>query len=496
MSGMKDLNLSVARSGRPHYLRIADALRTAIQDGRVRAGEAVPSSRLLADELGAHRQTVMAALGELVAEGWLTARERHSYRVSATLPSRFFQPLAASSTVIPAGEKTPAPAVFAWDYARSPELAPPADAAAYTYPFFSGTPDLRLFPAAEFRGFIAGALRQHPERVLGYSDPAGHPPFLKELGVYLRRMRALQGRELVVTNGSQEALFLLAQLLVAPGDRVGVEAQGYRPAWDALRAAGATLVALPIDADGLDADAAAAAMARTKLKMIYTTPLHQYPTTVTIPVGRRARLYDACVRHGVPLLEDDYDHEFHYRCQPLPPLAAHDPAGIVLYVSTFSKILFPGARLGFAALPPPVAQRFAALKKITTRQNDLVLQDAVARWMRDGGFERHLRRMRRVYAERRDAMLGALARLRAQGLPLAWTEPDGGMAVWVDVGCAADAVVASAKERGVYAAPGSHYRSGGRGVARHLRLGFANQTPRELELGMKRLGEAIATHVR
>ncbi len=356
-------------------------------------------------------------------------------------------------------------------------------------------PDLRQFPVDEFRGFLAGSLRKQPEKILGYGDPGGHPAFLRELAVYLRRLRAVQDREIVVTNGSQEAIYLLAQLLVAPGDKVGVEERGYRPAWEALRAAGAELVPLPIDADGLDADAVAGILARTKLKLIYTTPLHQYPTTVTMPVGRRARLYDACVKYGVPLLEDDYDHEFHYRCQPLPPLAANDPAGIVLYVSTFSKVLFPSARLGFTALPPAVAARLKVLKRLATRQNDGILQDTVARWMRDGGFERHLRRMRRCYEERRDAMLGAIERLRAQGLPLTWKEPDGGMAVWLGVGCNADAVVQSARALGVFAASESTFRLGGRAEPRHLRLGFANQTPRELELGMKKLGEAIACNV-
>lgn len=486
---MKELNLTLPRDARPRYLRIADALRAAIQDGRVQAGEPLPSARTLARELGAHRQTVMAALGELVAEGWVSSQERREYRVSDTLPSAFF-----------GAETTPAQAPrapFAWRFARGEDADAPVPPApeTYAYPFLSGTADLRVFPVDEFRGFLNESLRRVPGKVLAFGEPSGHAPFKKEVAVYLRRMRGIKDREIVVTNGSQEAIFLIAQLLVAPGDKVGVEEHGYRPAWEALRAAGAELVPLPVDGDGLDADAAAAVMRRSKLKLIYITPLHQYPTTVTMPVGRRARLYEACVRHGVPLLEDDYDHEFHYRCQPLAPMAANDPAGLVLYVSTFSKVLFPSARLGFAALPPEIGGRLSVLKRITSRQNDALLQDAVARWMRDGGFERHLRRMRRHYEERRDAVAGALERGRAQGLPLDWKTPDGGLALWVDVGCDADLVVARAAERGVYAVSGSAFRLSRRDSSRYIRLGYPNQTPRELALGMKRLFEAIACSV-
>ena len=490
---MRGLNLDLRREGggRPHYLRLADAVRHAILKGRLLPGERLPATRGLAAAVGAHRQTVMTALQELVAEGWIVAAERRGYVVSATLPSSYFEPKARP----PTDNVAAAVSLHKFRFARQvgDAATSPPTLAGFRHVFASGMPDLRRFPASEFRGFLGGALKRPPAKVarlLSYDDSAGYAPLRQELATYLRRLRGLSGRDILITNGSQEGIYLVAQLLVGPGDAVGVEASGYRPAWDALRAAGAKLVPIPVDAEGLDPDAAAKAMRDHKLKMIYVTPLHQYPTTVTLPAPRRFALYDAAVKYGVPLLEDDYDHEFHYRCQPLAPLAAYDPAGLVIYVSTLSKVLFPSARIGFVVPPPALGPALSALRRISSRQNDTLMQDAVASWMKDGGFERHLKRMRRLYEERRDAMDEALRRARDErGLAFDWTLPDGGMALWLDSGQDADRLAAKAAECGVFVAPGSRFRLSS-GSSRHLRLGFANQTPRELAVGIRILGEA------
>jgi GntR family transcriptional regulator/MocR family aminotransferase len=463
-------------------LRIADAIRSAIEGGQLQRGESLPSTRALGRTLRVHRHTVMTALGELVAEGWLTAQERQTYRVNDTLPSWFFEPDASP----------PAPASTArheWRLAREVRSVA-ADPAGVRYAFRSGLADLRLFPQAELKSHFGDALRHSRTDHLGYADPGGHPPLVGQLRTYLRRVRAISGRDILVTNGSQEAIFLTAQLLIRPGDWVAVERLGYGPAWDALRAAGARLCPIRIDGEGLDLEDLERQLRRRRIRLIYTTPLHQYPTTTTLPLCRRLRLYEVAARADVPILEDDYDHEFHYRSQPLPPLASRDPAERVIYVSTLSKILFPSARIGFMAVPHAIAPRLAAFRRIVSRQNETLLQDAVARWIAAGSFERHLRRMRRIYEDRRGAIVSALQAGRDSGLPWTWQEPDGGMAIWLDTGEDAGAIARKALARNVLVHPESIYTLSGESGGSHLRLGFANQTEDEIRRGIELLARA------
>jgi GntR family transcriptional regulator/MocR family aminotransferase len=481
-----EFSLSIPRDDRPGYLRIAEGLRQAIQSGRLKPGERLPSCRNLAAMLGVHRHTVNAATGELVAEGWLKGGARQAHRVAAVLPSEFFRSRAGKGAV--RSSKT-----IAWRLVRQARArkAAPDDRRYYRYVFAGGVPDLRLFPYDEFRACVAQALREAPTGLGGYGDPAGHPAFIERLSLYLRRVRALTGRRILVTHGSQEGMFLAAQLLLRPGDRVAMDELGFQPAWEAFRAAGAELVPVALDANGMIPDALEAALSKEPIRLICLTPHHQYPTTVTLPVERRQRIYELASRSGIPILEDDYDHEFHFRSHPIAPLASNDPCELVIYTSTLSKIMFPSMRLGFLAVPEAIYEPLVNLRAIMTRQNNIFLQDAVARWIDNGGFERHLRRMRRVYLERRDALVETLSAGRNAGLPLDWSVPDGGMALWLDCGVDADAVAREAKARKVLVTPESHYRFAGTRAGTHLRLGYASQTPQEIRAGGHLLLEAI-----
>lgn len=487
---MLELTFSVPQDARPPYLRIADGLRTAIQAGHVQPGERLPSSRRLSTTLGVHRHTITAAMDELVAEGWLEAGERRAHRVCAVLPSTFFQPQPGSKT-------SPFSHKHEWQLVRQPtpvDCGPsPAQRRNYNYIFQSGTPDLRLFPYDELRACVTEALRNKPELQSGYGDPAGHDYFVERLALYLRQVRALSGRDIIVTHGTQEGVYLVAQLLLKPGHKVAVEALGYSGAWDGFQTAGAEIVPITVDADGMNPDALEAAIRQQRIQLIYLTPHHQYPTTVTLPPARRMRIYELASRHRIPIIEDDYDHEFHYRCQPIAPLASTDPCELVIYTSTLSKIMFPSMRIGFMAVPKPLYQPLVNLRAVITRQNSDFLQNAVARWMDNGGFERHLRRMRRTYQERRDALVDALNTAKHQGLPLHWSVPDGGMALWLDCGVDANAVTQQAATAGVFVSPESLYRAGPTQTGHHLRLGFASQTPTEIRAGIARLAQAIDT---
>jgi GntR family transcriptional regulator/MocR family aminotransferase len=483
---MRDLVLEIPADDRPVYLRLAQAVREAIRKGFAQPGEAIPSTRSLARAAGVHRHTVMAALDELVAEGWLSARPGQAYRVEPDLPDPYFRPATK-----PAARSAPKPqGAFPFRIVRS-SSRPAPEQPLLPYRFQGGLPDLRLFPADEFRSHVADMLRTGFESHLTYGDVAGFTPFLRTLGTYLRRLRGLHAPHLLVTHGSQEAAFLVGQLLISPGDVVAVEALGYPPTWNALAAAGAHLVGLAVDEAGLVPEDFARLCSRRRVRLLCLTPLHQYPTTVTLPVARRMEIYRIAQKHGVPILEDDYDHEYHYRCQPLPPLASEDPQGLVLYVSTFSKVLYPAARVGFMAVPQGLFKPLSELKRFVSRQNDSLIQGALARWMEEGGFSRHLRRMRRTYAERLDALVAVLEEARASGVDLSWRTPDGGMALWLKIPWDAERAAAAARASGVLVHPEPLYQLRP-GAGRHLRLGFANLTPAEIRAGMKRLLAACA----
>lgn len=464
---MRDLHLPVQPGPEPKYLRLAEAVRRAVEGGQLQAGDLLPSTRQLAERWETHRHTVMNALAELVAEGWLESEPGRGYRVVAGLPRYFVQ------------EPPPTSAV---SVAREARL---------TFSFPGGQPDLRLFPTQEYYAILREVMRRYdPQVLLGYDRCEGAPELRLQLSHYLRRLRDIIGHEVVVTQGSQEGLFLLAKMLIQPGDVVAVEELGYPPAWGAFRLAGGNLVGLPVDRHGVDPEALDRLARRSRVAMLYTTPLHQYPTTVTMPLERRRELYEVAVRHGIPLLEDDYDHEFHFRSRPLAPLRSRDPEGLVYYISSFSKVVYPSARLGFVVLPPGRAGDLVDLKRFVTRQSNTLIQLAQARWMEKGGFERHLRRMRRVYQSRMTWMSRRLDEGRARwGLPLQFELPDGGMSLWVDFGVDSRTLAERARALGVLVQGGHEYHLHGK-ASTYLRLGFASSQEQEMEQGLSRLFEA------
>lgn len=475
---MKELNIVLGSSQRPKYRRLAEALRSAIREGQIAPGEELLSSREFAKRFRMHRHTVMVALGELQSEGWIESVERKSYRVTTTLPDTFLRPLRQARRKI---EVAP---IAESSFARGSKLAPQEAKSSFKFSFPSGYPDPRLFPRKEFKSHLDEAFRA--KEVLDYGDPSGRERLRSQIQIYLRRVRDVKDREIVVTNGSQEALFLLAQILLRPGDAVAVEALGYPPAIEALRFAGAKIVPIRIDGQGLRTDDLERVLEKRKIKLLYTTPLHQYPTTVTLSAERRLRLYELAVAHGVFILEDDYDHEFHYVSQPVAPLASFDPAGRVLYVSTFSKVLFPSARLGFMAVPAAIARQVARVRRISSRENEGLMQEAIARWMESGGFERHLRRVRRSYAERREGMIASLKAVSRTGRDLSWIEPDGGMALWLDLKKNSDVFAKEARRKSILVSPESQFRFDGKSGT-HLRLGFSGRTSAENDFALQNL---------
>jgi GntR family transcriptional regulator/MocR family aminotransferase len=272
---------------------------------------------------------------------------------------------------------------------------------------------------------------------------------------------------------------------------VAVEALGYRPAWEALARAGAELVPIPVDGEGLSVAALAEVAARRPLRAVYLTPHHQYPTTVTLAAGRRLELLALAASARMAILEDDYDHEFHYDGRPVLPLASADRAGVVVYVGTLSKVLAPGLRLGYAVAAPPLVERMAAERLLIDRQGDAVVESAVAELIDAGELQRHVRRVRRLYRARRDALAEALtARL---GDAIDFRVPTGGMALWARVRPPLDpaAWAERALAAGVAFQPGCRFTFDG-ATSLHARFGFAALDERELAEAVRRLAAGVA----
>ena len=453
----------------PRFLAIARALSDDIRRGVHVAGARLPSSRTLARDLGVHRNTVLAALAELEAQGWITTAPARGTFVSAALPAASAPTRAPRSGVGFALPPVPITARAFWPRRRG------------VIALDGGVPDPRGFPVDALARAWRRVVRRHAGTLLSYGPPEGHPALRAALAALVRTLRAVPAtaEHVLVTRGSQMALDVCARALLRPGDRVAVEALGYRPAWDALTLAGAELVPIAVDGDGLDDVALARAHARAPLRAVYTTPHHQYPTTVTMTAARRLALLALARRHRWAIFEDDYDHEFHYDGRPVTPLAADDPEGHVVYIGTLSKVLAPGLRLGFVVAPPPVIAQLATWRAAMDRQGDQPMEAAVAELIEDGELERHMRRMRVAYQARRDALVDALHARLAGVLTVA--APRGGISLWATVAPGVDpaAWATACAAQQVMIAPGARYTFDGHEPGA-LRLVFAPHTPAEL----------------
>lgn len=447
-------------AGVAQHTQLARALVHEIQRGRLSPGATLPGSRTLATQLGVNRKVVVAALEELVLQGWLETRRASGTRVAASLPR---------SAVA--------------DVELRPQRRAARPMRAEGIAITDGLPDSRLAPHAELGRAYARALRSSGRSAAGYADPAGDPALREVLSAFVNQARGLSttASDIFVTRGAQGALSLYALAMLRPGDVVAAESPGYAPAWRAFELAGASVVHVPVDAGGMNTDVLER-LARKhagKLKAVYVTPHHQYPTSVALLPERRMALLALAERHDFQILEDDYDYEYHFDGQPLLPLHATGAVGRVVYVASLSKVLAPAIRLGYVVGCPRTVARLSVTREQLDRQGDTILERAIAELVEDGVIQRHVRRARRAYKERRDTLLELLAASSALARYLEYQVPAGGLALWLGVRPGSlEAFVSRAEARGLRIAPGSRHVPRGRLDA--FRFGFASHTPEEL----------------
>jgi GntR family transcriptional regulator / MocR family aminotransferase len=378
------------RLATPLFRQVYQRIRDAILDGTLPPGASLPSTRSLAAQLSTARGTIELAYALLVGEGYVLGRAAAGTIVNPELSQ--LAGLARGRT---------------WGgthIARADDVARVRPAR----PFQMGLPALDAFPRKLWARLLARRARGLSSIAMVSQDPSGFAPLRQAIAGYLAIARGIScsTRQIFITAGYQGALGLITRTLLAPGDAVWFENPGYFRARDALAAAGAAIMSVPVDGDGLDIRLAIKRSPKARLAVV--TPSHQCPLGVTLSLPRRLELLSWAAKTGAWIVEDDYDSEFRYLGQPLPALKGLDDAGRVLYTGSFSKVLSPGLRLGYLVVPLSEVDRFHRAAELFAPSSSLLDQMVVADFMTEGHFARHLKRMRRLYAARRDALVSAL----------------------------------------------------------------------------------------
>jgi len=387
----------------PLHRQIYDAWRAGILEGRFARGDRMPSSRELAAALRLSRATVAAAYDQLIAEGYLDTQHGSGTFVCRDLPDTAVLSAETSRAIAAA-----MPARLSAFGARLAPIVSRLPASPRTLNLSTDGPTFDQFPFAVWKRLLRRHLHALGPSLFQYAPHgAGHPALRETLAAYLSRSRAVrcEAGQIVIVNGSQQALDLCARVLIDPGDEVAVENPGYLGARELFAASGARVHPVAVDRDGLVVAALPPAA-----RLVYVTPSHQFPSGVSMSLARRLELLEWARTTSAVVVEDDYDSEYRYSGAPLPSLQGLNPGTGVVYVGTFSNVMFPGLRLGYLVLPPDLVEPFQRAKWLADRHSAQLEQAALTDFIREGHLERHIRRMRRVYKRRREVVLDALSR--------------------------------------------------------------------------------------
>jgi GntR family transcriptional regulator/MocR family aminotransferase len=489
--------LNLREASGPLYRRVYHALKSKIRDGGLGPAARLPSSRALARDLRVSRNTVTLAYEQLAAEGYLVSRQRGMTSVVGVAPSR-----PAATAVAPArapSARPEAPArVSAYARRLAERVALPASRPGprpvirYDYDFRYGRPAVDEFPREIWRRLLAAHARGASSDALGYASPAGHAPLRTALSEYLGRARGVTGDpdRIVIVNGTQQALDLVARVLLDPGDGAVVEEPHYPGATIPFEAVGARLLRVPVDTGGLDAAKLPPASQRPRLA--YVTPCHQFPTGVIMPLERRLALLQWATKVGAWVVEDDYVSEFRYEGHPLEALQSLDHDERTIYLGSFSKTLFPALRVGYLVLPPALVRPFLAAKWAADRFSAPLYQEALAELIGSGQFERYLRRAGARNAARRRTLIASLRERFGDRVEIAGENTGVHLVVWLnDVRPRdLDALIARAARAGVgIYSVGISYAEPPRRPG--LLFGYAALSEAEIRAGIRRLAEVL-----
>jgi GntR family transcriptional regulator / MocR family aminotransferase len=435
----------------PLYHQLYDWFRQAIVTGQLRPGQGVPSTRSLAAELKISRIPVASAYEQLREEGYLQTFRRAGTCVANSMPDDALSPIVRSTSRSSGLVSTGVPRRISRRIAAmrvTPEIWSTRLVA-----FRVSLPALDHFPIRKWSALVNRHSRNQSRQLMAYGDAMGYWPLREAIAEYLGAARAVrcEPAQILVTTGSQQGIQLSGQVLLDPGARVWFEEPGYPGARQALRMAGAQIVPVPVDREGLDV-AGGCRLARGA-RAAYVTPSHQYPLGVTMSAARRVLLLSWAARRGAWIIEDDYDSEFRFGGRPIPSLQGLDTSARVIYVGTFSKVMFPALRLGYLVIPKDLCKAFVTMREASDQFSSTLYQAVMTDFIREGHFARHIRRMRMLYMERRKALVEAIQDQSGDKLHVIGEEAGMHLVALLPPGASDVAVSKRAAEIGISAMP-------------------------------------------
>jgi GntR family transcriptional regulator / MocR family aminotransferase len=403
---MIDLAISLERTSTiPLHQQLTEKIRLAILEGRLKPNQKLPSSRSLAKSLNISRSTVTQSYEQLASEGYLETNLGSGTYICHQIPDDWLK----SQQIEPINSQT-AKTYSLSKFGNSLIFVKRLEVseADYEISFRYGNPAIANFPIQQWRKLIARHCVNSPALLNYAADAAGYFPLRVAIADYLGRSRAVRctPEQVIIVNGSQQALNLIARLTLNPGDWVAIEEPGYLGARHYFTAQSANLQPIPINSEGLDVEFLN--KCDSTFKLIYVTPSHQFPTGVTMSLSQRIALLQWAEKTNTLIIEDDYDSEYRYESQPIPALQGMDQSQSVIYVGTFSKTMFPSLRIGYLVVPQSLISLVSSAKWLCDRSTPLLEQYALTDWIAEGYFERHIRRMRQLYNLRRQVLIQAL----------------------------------------------------------------------------------------
>ncbi|HEY0736661.1 MAG TPA: PLP-dependent aminotransferase family protein [Herpetosiphonaceae bacterium] len=467
------------RSQRPLYLQLVEQIQERIRSGALPAGSRLPPIRQLASELGLTRLTVHNAYAELQADGWIESFVgRGSYVAERPGVKAQMRP---SPVLPPVPLLRPGALAEIMRLAHQPEMISFAQAA----------PAQETFPVREFGRMIQHVVAQDGAAIFDYGSSQGEMALREQLALYLLD-RSIQApvEEIMVVAGAQQGMDIVLRALLSPGDTILVEQPTYLGMIERMQVQGLKLVAVPIDEQGIRPDALETAITQHQPRLLYTIPTFHNPTGVCMTPERQEALLDIAQRYSLPVLEDDIYGPLSYDGPPPTPLKARDTTGLVIYLTSFSKVLMPGIRLGLLSASSPLLEALVAVKRLSDMHSPQVTQRALAEYLARGHFAAHLRTTKALYRERRDAMAASLQRYFPSDAT--WTVPSGGLCFWVGLppGLRSTDLYESALEHGVAFGPGQVFFPE-QSVQGFMRLAFAACPLEAIERGIQILGELL-----
>lgn len=476
------------KASTPIYQQVANRLVSLIREGIIRPGAALPGSREMAELLQLHRKTIVAAYEELNAQDWIETIPRKGVFVAQNLPEVKPRKL-TQGIIVPAYAGNTG---FSFNRQLS-FLVSSTKMTTQRLMINDGLPDTRLAPMdALLREYRSLVKNKSIHAMIERPDPSGFYALREAMVTHLSATRGLniQTNNVMMTRGAQMAIFLAARLLIQPGDYVAVGDPNYYLANILFEEAGARLIKIPVDEQGMDIDALAALCRKKKIRMVYIIPHHHHPTTATLSADRRMQLLELVRQFKLAVIEDDYDFSFHYDSAPILPLASTQHDGCVIYIGSVTKVMTPSLRIGFMVAPDNFIKQAINLRRLVDSRGDNLMEAAVANLMKNGDIGRHIKKSNKIYHQRRDMF----CELLDQHLPgiVRYDQPAGGMAIWARFNARypLPLIAARASAMGLFMNDGANYVTG-KANYNALRMGFASFNEKEMQEVMGILGKAM-----